>query len=213
MNRTNKAAYTPQGPPSTGDCPLCGRPDSIGHMVGECTHPEITALRVERHNSTTRILLKHVRKGEHGGHYILADVGNPEKLGTVGVNDRLIPKWIIPGSFEPSRVDALIVHKPMTSIPKKGRLPPNTEITVIELGYRNDHNRAHKIRGAQGHLGQTAQPAVQDKVSNLGHRLHRYYTKRNDGSSQRPRGNRPTETDEGNTCQQCQILRSHCSQT
>eukprot|EP00877_Chromochloris_zofingiensis_P003548 jgi/Chrzof1/13194/Cz07g23180.t1 len=75
----------------------------------------------------------------------MADVGNPEKLGTVGVNDRLIPTWIIPGSFEPSRVDALMVHRPMTTIPKKGRLPPGTEITVIEVGYRNDHNRADKI--------------------------------------------------------------------
>lgn len=91
-NRKNNAAYTPQGPPSTGECPLCGRPDSIGYMVGECTHPEITALRVERHNTNIRFLLEQTRKGEHGGHCIPADVGNPERVDTVGVKDELTPK-------------------------------------------------------------------------------------------------------------------------
>eukprot|EP00877_Chromochloris_zofingiensis_P013020 jgi/Chrzof1/7972/UNPLg00895.t1 len=34
----------------------------------------------------------------------------------------------------------------MANIPKKGRLSPDTAITVIEAGYRNDHNREDKIR-------------------------------------------------------------------
>eukprot|EP00877_Chromochloris_zofingiensis_P005010 jgi/Chrzof1/1450/Cz10g08120.t1 len=37
---------------------------------------------------------------------------------------------------------------------------------------------------------------VDGKVSNLGHRLHRHYTKRN--NSQSPGGNRPNKTDERN---------------
>eukprot|EP00877_Chromochloris_zofingiensis_P007665 jgi/Chrzof1/3151/Cz12g13210.t1 len=76
-------------------------------------------------------------------------------------------------------------------------MPPNTEITVIEVGCRNDHNRADKIREKEQQHKDTLHKLrslqYRGEVSNLGHRLHRNYTQRNDGSSQRPRGTDPTK--------------------
>ena len=60
-------------------CPLCGDPDS-GHMLGHCQHKELKALYIARHDKAMREIIKEVRKGQNGSHFIIADVCQLEGL-------------------------------------------------------------------------------------------------------------------------------------
>ncbi len=48
---------------AAGKCPLCGGDDSIGHMLGGCSHPTMHALYIARHDEAVRIIAKAMRKG------------------------------------------------------------------------------------------------------------------------------------------------------
>jgi ribonuclease HI len=50
-------ARTPQ-PDCTGNCPLCGKPDSAGHILGGCTHPHPKGQIIKRHTQQVRAIYK-----------------------------------------------------------------------------------------------------------------------------------------------------------
>lgn len=100
------------------------------------------ALLIQRHDTTARDIIEHIRKGKHGGYYVLADVGNKETLAAMGVTDKHKPQWILPKPSA-SRMDIMLVHVPPAELPDaKGNktLPAKTHITAIEQGYRGDHD-------------------------------------------------------------------------
>ena len=39
-------------------CPLCGDPDSAGHMLGHCKHKELKARYIARHDKAMRKIIK-----------------------------------------------------------------------------------------------------------------------------------------------------------
>ena len=43
-------------------CPLCGEHDGITHMLGNCSHPLMKAMYIERHNAATRKFLRLILK-------------------------------------------------------------------------------------------------------------------------------------------------------
>jgi ribonuclease HI len=148
--------------PSTrqGHCPLCNQPDSIGHILGGCLHPNMKALYIQRHDTACRLIIKAIRKGKQGGHYILADAGTAATLNPLGVEDKRIPSWLLQGlpaesrpEAAPTRPDILIVHATPTQLAatystgghKRGRqqapaVSSATNITIVELTYQSDHD-------------------------------------------------------------------------
>ena len=76
-------------------CPLCGRDDSTGHMLGECHAPDMKSIYIERHNEAARMILSEVMKGEYGNRIVCMDVGSNSKVEHLGVRNRKIPSTII----------------------------------------------------------------------------------------------------------------------
>jgi ribonuclease HI len=97
--------YAPCPTPATarGLCPLCGAEDSIGHILGGCSHPNMHALYIQRHDQACRLVVKAMRAGKQGGMYILTDAGTAATLTPLGVTDKRIPIWLLPAA--PSRPD------------------------------------------------------------------------------------------------------------
>jgi ribonuclease HI len=131
---------------SSDACPLCGQPDSPAHILGYCSSHK--ALHIQRHDTTGRVIIQHIRKGKLGGCYIMADVGCPEKLRALGVHDKRIPAWLIPQHNNMlSRADVLVVHIPIDKDDlDTPMLPAGTKITIVEVGYRNDFDLDGKKR-------------------------------------------------------------------
>ena len=72
-------------------CPLCGEHDGITHMLGNCSHPMMKAMYIDRHNAATRKILRLMLEGSRGSCYMLADVGSTDKLGNIGPLDSRLP--------------------------------------------------------------------------------------------------------------------------
>jgi hypothetical protein len=153
--RRMQRPYLPCPTPQTarGLCPLCAHPDSIGHMLGGCSHPTMHALYIQRHDQACRILAKAIRIGTLGGFYMLADAGTESTLAPLGICDKRIPHWLIPPPA-PSRPDLLIVHATTTQLQhlmrpttrKRTRHAPagQLQVTIVELTYHSDHDAPGK---------------------------------------------------------------------
>jgi ribonuclease HI len=137
--RMNRPYMGTHGPPSSGQCPLCGGADSATHIMGEC--PAHKALHIQRHDATGRCILKHMRKGAHGGYYMIADVGSMEKLAPLGIVHKRIPDWMMPvGAAAPSRFDIAMLHRRDLDVIDGVTPASQTPFTTIEIGYRSDYD-------------------------------------------------------------------------
>jgi ribonuclease HI len=137
--RMNRPYMGTHGPPSSGQCPLCGGADSATHIMGEC--PAHKALHIQRHDATGRCILKHMRKGAHGGYYMIADVGSMEKLAPLGIVHKRIPDWMMPGGADaPSRFDIAMLHKRDLDVIDGVTPASQSTFTTVEIGYRSDYD-------------------------------------------------------------------------
>ena len=64
---------------NTMQCPLCGLTDGGEHISGGCRHASMERMYTERHNSTGRIVLGAISKGNMGADLVMADLGSAEK--------------------------------------------------------------------------------------------------------------------------------------
>jgi hypothetical protein len=95
-------------------------------------------------------LIKHVRKGTNGAYHMIADVGSKERLEPLGITEKVIPEWILPGGRAISRLDIVMPHIISTNIMPKRRLRAGLKVTAIELGFRPDHDPdSRKLREKQ----------------------------------------------------------------
>ena len=60
-------------------CPICPMEDSIGHIMGYCSHADMKKQHIARHDKAMRLLISSLMKGKQGGNYIIADVGQAER--------------------------------------------------------------------------------------------------------------------------------------
>ena len=100
-------------------CPLCGKPDSFGHMIGECEHASAKPYIIARHNDAVRLIQKCIHKHSKtvGDALTTMDVGQrPE-----GVIDRTLPPFFI-------GADPQLPHD--TLIPRKTILDGKPDITI-----------------------------------------------------------------------------------
>jgi hypothetical protein len=58
----------------------------VTHIMGEC--PAHKALHMQQHDDAGRCILKHMRKGTHGGFFMLAGVGSVDKLASYGIKHK-----------------------------------------------------------------------------------------------------------------------------
>ena len=63
----------------TANCPLCGQLDGVSHIAGGCHHDTMERMYTARHNSTGRLLLRAISKGDLGTDLVMADLGSAEK--------------------------------------------------------------------------------------------------------------------------------------
>ena len=76
-------------------CPLCGLPDSAGHMLGECMHKDMKSLAIERHNAAGRIVAQAIQHGALGNCVMIGDVGNAEKCNALNLHSTRVPEWLL----------------------------------------------------------------------------------------------------------------------
>jgi hypothetical protein len=146
----------------TDKCPLCGQPDSAGHMLGECKgHPHITGLRIQRHHSTVgrlAALLQHSDNPAVRRACLIVD-GGKEANQDSDLGCR-IPEWILPSVAENDRLkmrpDILCITAPEKHVPilnglhDKQALKDYGRVHILEVGYHGDtfylENRQRKLQ-------------------------------------------------------------------
>ena len=155
--RRQKMSYMPgQARATDAACLLCGEHDGITHMLGNCSHPMMKAMYIERHNAATRKVLRLILKGSRGSCYMLADVGSTDKLGNIGPLDSRLPEWLVPTNIlqqrgldrDKLRPDILMTSgtpattwgfssssPSRTSAPGAGTHPMGKHIWIVEVGY------------------------------------------------------------------------------
>ena len=125
-------AYRRGQPKATHDrCPLCNKSDSAGHMLGGCSHKEMKALYIARHDKAMRKLLKQVLSGKHGAHYTIADVGTLEGLQQLGVHGKRIPAFILQDDNLPTQDTHDCTQEEQTRMHERDKLRP--DIMLVEL--------------------------------------------------------------------------------
>jgi len=141
------------------NCPLCGNPDSTGHMLGGCSHPDTIAMRIARHDEAVRILQRAIEKAparDHRTMYTIMDAGPANNL-PEGVSGKRLPAWLLPDLPDTDKLkmrpDLLIVtglENPGDDAPPgdtwRGLLHQRAPATIhiIEVGYGNDTALADK---------------------------------------------------------------------
>jgi hypothetical protein len=76
-------------------CPLCKDADSIGHILGSCTHSEVKKVYISRHDKAMRLILKEIQNGSLRKFYCTADVGTAAVMEELGANSKRLPERLI----------------------------------------------------------------------------------------------------------------------
>ena len=155
------APYSPgkHGQPiaTNSRCPLCGEPDSGGHVLLRCTHPQMKAMHIHRHDSAVRMIHTALQRGScHGNAYTVLDACKQEELEGLTADAKRLPRWLLPKNV--AHDDTLCRMRP--DILRILGLPgaPTTEeiqhavsnkhrhtIQVVEVGYCSDTQWRAKV--------------------------------------------------------------------
>jgi ribonuclease HI len=115
-------------------CPLCHRPDSAGHAMGGCLHPDLHALYTARHDGAGRLVHNALALGKHGagavaadqdaegsdaegdlgeGTAMLMDMGRADALpeGVAG-KGRMLRRWLTVAPRAAEGLDKVVLTKP-----------------------------------------------------------------------------------------------------
>jgi hypothetical protein len=76
-------------------CPLCKDADSIGRILGSCTHSEVKKVYISRHDKAMRLIMKGIQNGSLGNFYCTADVGTAAVMEELGATSKRLPEWLI----------------------------------------------------------------------------------------------------------------------
>jgi ribonuclease HI len=145
-----------------GRCPLCGRPDSTGHLVGGCEAPELKSIRIAIHQRLVARIVKAIGKGSKGNYTILADgLTAHQRVPTPAVT--ALPEWV--SEDRTTRPDIVLVeHHVGATLPKRCPRPKVTKLKqrlrfhAIEVGFIRDfeYDDAVTRKGAQ-HQGKRSE--------------------------------------------------------
>jgi hypothetical protein len=152
---------TKAGSRTDGHCPIClphstpsPVPDTVGHVLGSCSHPDMKALYITRHNQALHIIQRSVLHGPKGGSFLIMDATSSSAL-PYGVSFNRIPKCFLPSISDDLRLqfrpDIMMVEGLMTtdsraptslfhvwSRQNKAAIQSDCTIHILELGYCSD---------------------------------------------------------------------------
>ena len=149
-----KMAYKPGCEvPSVARCPLCSGNDSIGHLLGECSHPVRKGLIIERHNEAGRMTLEQLRNGSQGACEFVADVGSQDKMARYDTAGNRVPAWLLgdrdlpEGSAQRAKLrpDILMITPAEQGMPIDGP----RKVTLVEVSYCLDTRYKEKLAEKQ----------------------------------------------------------------
>ena len=114
-------------------CPICPLEDSIGHIMGGCSHTDMKKQYIARHDKAVRMLIKSLIKGKQGGNYIVADVGQMEQLKELGVHSKRIPSFVLPDSHMQANQGSEDHKAALTACRDPDRDKMRPDVMVVEL--------------------------------------------------------------------------------
>ena len=144
--------------PSDGNCPLCGLPDSCGHILGGCKHRQLRAMYIARHNHAVRKVAAALCKHTDAAYTVL-DACRADELGTHGADSNRVPEFLLPLAPEAER------RRMRPDILRVQGLPPAPTpeqiagacaakhmhaISIVEVGYTSDTQWQEKLRQKEG---------------------------------------------------------------
>lgn len=83
-------------PASDDRCPLCGLPDSSGHILGGCEQRQMRAMYIARHDKAVGSITKALHRGSAGGSYTVMDACKERDLAAHDVDAKRLPGWLVP---------------------------------------------------------------------------------------------------------------------
>ena len=140
-----------------GNCPICETgtaPDTAGHILGSCNHPDMNKQYITRHNKALHIIQRAIFRGPKGGYFTIMDATSVDNL-PCGVAFTRIPKAFLPALTEnvrsKYRPDIMLVE----GLPSVGPSAPTSlsftwdsrttsdlqsrcKIHILEFGYCSD---------------------------------------------------------------------------
>ena len=132
--------------PSDGNCPLCGRPDSCGHILGQCGHRQLQAMYIARHNRAVRKVAAALRKHTTAA-YTTMDACRADELQAHGADTNRVPSFLLPSTPEAKRrlmrPDILrVVGLPPAPTPEQiaaaCAAKHNHRVLLVGVGYTSD---------------------------------------------------------------------------
>ena len=136
-------------------CPLCGQPDSGGHMLSShCEHPHIKGLAIQRHNEATIHIAQAIRQSPLPRlySYLWMDAGRdvPPHLLAEG---QLLPNWLLPNLEDTEkrqfRPDILFIPNFRPDGWETNDIPTHMKaqltIYIAEIGYGPDTRYTDKL--------------------------------------------------------------------
>jgi ribonuclease HI len=144
------------------NCPMCGQPDSTGHLLGGCQHPEARGITILRHDQAVAMIQKTISTSSMGGYFTIMDAGAASDL-PEDVQGKRLPAWLFPSTATYSeaeiqaqealrlrlRPDILVVEG-LTAQAARGtedairRILPYCKIHIFEVGYCRDTDHKQK---------------------------------------------------------------------
>ena len=114
----------------TTNCPLCGQLDEVSHIAGGCHHNTMGCMYTARHNSTGRLLLRAISKGDLGTDLlVMADLGSAYSEMCEMNGAPVLPRFPKELEHRNSRLDAIILRKGADG---------TEAISIIEFKYCKD---------------------------------------------------------------------------
>jgi ribonuclease HI len=148
-------------PAATGMCPLCAEAeDSSGHLLLECSHRQVKAMQIKRHDSAVRAINKALqRQSKTGAAFTIMDACKAAELAVHGADAKRVLRWMLPTDtisdvdLAKMRPDILrVVGLPAAPTDEQLREAADVanrgkyHIQLIEVGYCSDTKWRDKVK-------------------------------------------------------------------
>jgi hypothetical protein len=142
-------------------CPLCAESeDSSGHLLLECSHRQIKAMQIKRHDSAVRAINQALqRRSKQGSVFTVMDACKEAELADHGADAKRILRWMIPAEqvsdadLAKMRPDILrVVGLPAAPTEEQLREAADVanrekyRVQLIEVGYCSDTKWRDKVK-------------------------------------------------------------------
>lgn len=118
---------------------------SAGHFMLECTTPNMKKQHVARHDVLTRMHIHTFTRGNHGIHYLNADVGTPVKHKDLQVQSTRVQNFVLSDSHLPQEglsADACRSFLTALQVKKSSKMGPRMLVVemTVEMTERQQQN-------------------------------------------------------------------------